>query len=85
MDILLILTISILNIVCFFIGAKIGQTVSKGEKIQAPDMSKLNPMNIYREHEEKKEAQKEKEKLEVILGNIERYDGTGARQEDVPL
>jgi hypothetical protein len=85
MDILLILTISILNIVCFFIGAKIGQKTVKGENIEAPNLSKLNPMNIYREHEEKKEAQREKEKLEVILGNIERYDGTGARQEDVPM
>jgi hypothetical protein len=85
MDILLILTVSILNIVCFFIGAKIGQKTVKGENIEAPDLSKLNPMNIYREHEERKEAQREKEKLEVILGNIERYDGTGARQEDVPL
>lgn len=84
-EILLILVIGTLNIMCFFIGAKIGQTVSKGENIQAPDVSKLNPMNMYREHEERKEAQREKDKLEVILGNIERYDGTGARQEDVPM
>lgn len=83
--ILLIATISILNIVCFFIGAKIGQKTVKGETIEAPDLSKLNPMNIYREHEERKEAQREKDKLEVILGNIERYDGTGSRQEDVPM
>lgn len=85
MDILLILTVSILNIVCFFIGAKIGQKTAKGENIEAPNLSKLNPMTLYREHEERKEAQREKEKLDVILGNIERYDGTGARQEDVPL
>ncbi len=85
MEILLIATVSILNIVCFFIGAKIGQKTVRGETIEAPNLSKLNPMNIYREHEEKKEAQREKEKLEVILGNIERYDGTGARQEDVPM
>lgn len=85
MEISLIATVGILNIVCFFIGAKIGQTVSKGKEIEAPNLSKLSPMNIYREHEEKKEAQREKEKLEVILGNIERYDGTGARQEDVPM
>lgn len=82
MDILLILVVSTLNIVCFFIGAKVGQKVVKGEEIKAPT---LNPIALYSEYQEKKEAQREKEKLEVILGNIERYDGTGARQEDVPL
>lgn len=85
MEISLIATVGILNIVCFFIGAKIGQKTVTGKEIKVPDVSKLNPMNIYREHEERKEAQREKEKLEVILGNIERYDGTGARQEDVPM
>lgn len=83
MDILLILVVSTLNIMCFFIGAVIGQRTVTGEKIQAPDLSKLNPMTLYREHEERKEVNKEKEKLETILKNIERYDGTEAGQEDV--
>ena len=81
--ILLILVVSTFNIMCFFIGAKITQTASKGEEIKAPDLNKLNPMTIYREHEEKKEAEKEKNKLEAILKNIERYDGTEAGQEDI--
>ena len=85
MEYILIVIVSILNIVCFFIGAVIGQRTVTGKEVKVPDVSKLNPMNMYREHEEKKEAQREKEKLEVILGNIERYDGTGARQEDVPM
>jgi hypothetical protein len=81
--ILLILVVSTFNIMCFFIGAKITQRVSKGEEIKAPDLNKLNPMTIYREHEEKKEAEKEKNKLEAILKNIERYDGTESGQEDI--
>jgi hypothetical protein len=81
--ILLILVVSTLNIMCFFIGAKIIQTVSKGEEIKAPDLNKLNPMTIYKEHKEKEEVNKEKEKLEAILRNIERYDGTEAGQEDI--
>jgi hypothetical protein len=83
--ILLVLVIGILCIVCFFIGARVGQKVVKGEEIKAPSISKLNPMNIYKEHQEKQEMEKEKNKIETILKNIERYDGTDAGQEDVPM
>ena len=83
--ILLVLVIGILCIVCFFIGARVGQKVVKGEEIKAPSISKLNPINIYKEHQEKEETEKEKNKLETILKNVERYDGTDAGQEDVPM
>lgn len=83
--IILIISIGIMNILCFFIGAKIGQKVIKGEEIKAPDISKLNPINIQKKREEKYEVEKEKNKLETILRNIERYDGTDTGQEDVPV
>lgn len=83
--ILLVLVIGILCIVCFFVGARVGQKVVRGEEIKTPDISKLNPMNIKKEREQKYEAEKEKNKLETILKNIERYDGTDAGQEDVPM
>lgn len=83
--ILLVLVIGILCIVCFFVGARVGQKVVKGEEIKAPSISKLNPMNIYKEHQEKQEMEKEKNKVETILRNIERYDGTDTGQEDVPM
>ena len=83
--IILIISIGIMNILCFFIGAKIGQKVVKGEEIKAPDISKLNPINIQKKREEKYEVEKEKNKLETILRNIERYDGTDTGQEDVPV
>ena len=83
--ILLVLVIGILCIVCFFVGARVGQKVVRGEEIKAPDISKLNPMNIKKEREQKYEAEKEKNKLETILKNIERYDGTDVGQEDVPM
>ncbi len=79
--ILLLALVGTLNIVCFFIGAKVGQAVSKGEKIETPE---LNPVTLYKAHREHKEAEREKDKLEVILGNIERYDGTEFGQQDVP-
>ncbi len=79
--IVLIAIVGTLNIVCFFIGAKVGQKVVKGEPIKGP---KINPVTIYNEHKEKEEVKKERDKINTILNNIERYDGTSAGQEDVP-
>lgn len=81
--VILVFIVGALNIFCFFLGAVIGQRTATGKEIKAPDLNKLNPMTIYKEHSEKKEAEKEKEKLETILKNIERYDGTEAGQEDI--
>lgn len=81
MDTLTILVVGTLNVVCFLIGAKVGQTVSKGEEIEVPT---LNPMKAYKEHLDKREAEKEQSRLETILHNIECYDGTDRGQEDVP-
>ena len=81
MDILLIAVVGTLNIACFFIGAKVGQMVQKGETIKAPT---INPVKLYNEHIDKKEAEAEKNRLDIIMRNIERYDGTGKGQEDVP-
>lgn len=74
-----------LNLFSLVIGVVIGQKLSKGEEVKLPDVTKLNPMTIYKEHKEKKEADKELEKINIILENIERYDGTGEGQKDVPM
>ena len=79
--ILLIVAVALINVLSFTIGAKIGQKVVKGEKIELP---KVNPMEVYREHQEKKVLAEELDKIETIMRNIERYDGTEAGQEDVP-
>lgn len=75
-----VLCLCAFNVLSFVIGAKIGQKTSKGEEIKTP---KINPMEIYREKKEKEEANKELEKLDKVLRNIERYDGTEAGQEDI--
>lgn len=80
MEILLAITVGALCIGCFLIGAKVGQTVSKGEAIELPS---INPLEAYRNHEAKKEAQAEQERIDTIMRNIETYDGTGNNQEDV--
>jgi hypothetical protein len=81
MDILLALVVGALNVVCFYLGAKVGQKVVKGEEIVTPT---VNPFKAYQEHKEHKEADRERQKLEAILRNIEHYDGTGTGQEDIP-
>lgn len=78
---LTILAIGFLCCVCFVIGAKVGQKVSKGEEIQMPT---VNPMEAVREHRAKKEAQSEQDRIDTILRNIEGYNGTPEGQEDVP-
>lgn len=81
MTALLILITGALNIVCFFIGAKVGQKVSKGENLELPS---VNPIERTREKQEKKEAKKEQERIDTIMQNIEAYNGTSQGQKDVP-
>ena len=75
------LVVGVMNISCFIIGAKVGQTVSKGEEVKLPT---VNPMEAYKKREAKKEAQMEQDRIDTIMRNIECFDGTGRGQEDVP-
>jgi hypothetical protein len=81
MEVLLILVIGFVCMACFLLGAKVGQAVSKGEKIETPTM---NPLKAYREYEAKREAEHEQSKIDTIMENLERYDGTSNGQMDVP-
>lgn len=81
MEVLLVLTVGALCIGCFVVGAKVGQTVAKGEDIKLPS---VNPLEAFREHESKKEAEYQQSRIDTILRNVENYDGTSNGQEDVP-
>lgn len=81
MEVLLMAVMAAANIVCFLIGAKVGQAVSKGEKVETPA---VNPLKAYREHQERKEADKAQERINTILRNIDSYNGTESGQEDLP-
>lgn len=80
MEILLVITVGALCIGCFVIGAKVGQTVSKGETVELPS---VNPFEAHRKAEARKEAQMEQERIDRILRNVDNYDGTGRGQEEV--
>jgi len=81
MEILLILTAGALNVACFFIGAKVGQTVAKGEKIEMPS---VNLTQAARGRIDRKKAKKTQDRYNTIMRNIDNYDGTSNGQEDVP-
>lgn len=81
MEALTILVTGALCIACFFVGAKVGQKVSKGEEIELPT---LDPMKAIREHQEHKKVKEEQNRFDTIMKNIDNYDGTGSNQEDVP-
>ena len=81
LTVIAIMAISASNILCFIIGARVGQKVSKDEPIELPT---VNPMKLIREHNEREEAEREQSRIDTLMRNIEHYDGTSSGQEDVP-
>ena len=81
MEALLLAIMGAVNILCFMVGAKVGQTVSKGEEVKLPT---VDPLKAVREHLDRKEAEYEQNRIDTILRNIEAYNGTADGQEEVP-
>lgn len=84
MEALLLLTMGAMCILCFIVGARVGQKAVRGEEIKVPTVTIPTPAEAYREREARREAQREADRMATILENIERYDGTSAGQTDVP-
>lgn len=78
--IILVTLVGGLELLAFLIGARTAQKLHKGEDIELP---KVNPMEAYKEHRENVEAKKEQERMNIMLENINNYDGTGAYQKDI--
>ena len=83
MILVLIGMICLMNIVCFYIGAKIGQKVVKNEPLIIK-----TPMEAVKEKIEdrayKREQEKQDELIDTIQHNIDIYDGTTIGQKDLP-
>lgn len=80
MEIILMGILSLSNIACFILGAVVMQKSQKDEAIILPAFN-----NFKREQDRsRKEAQKEQERFDAIMRNVENYDGTSFGQEDVP-
>ena len=80
MEALLLAVMGAVNVLCFIIGAKVGMAVKKDEGIELPS---VNPVEAVKEHINKREAKIEQDRIDKIMQNIERYDGTPNGQVDV--
>jgi hypothetical protein len=82
MEVLLLAVMGAVNIGCFVIGARVGQKTAKGEPVELP-----NPVKAAREavleREARHEQQEHQRKLETVLHNIDRYDGTTNGQAEI--
>ena len=80
MEVLLILAIGFVCMACFLMGARVGQAVAKGEEVKLP----ATPLLSAKERQTKQEAEFGQDRLNTILQNIDRYDGTSDGQQEVP-
>jgi len=73
--IILVIGVCLLNILSFYLGARLGQKIVRQEEIKLP-----SPVKIVKELEQKKVQKAEVQKIEKIFANINNYDGTNNGQ-----
>lgn len=78
---ILMLVISSASIISFTIGAKIGQKVVHDEPIRINPVKEIK--EVVEESKNKKEIEEEERKMQIILDNIDNYDGTSLKQKEV--
>lgn len=77
--------IYILFLILGFILARLGQgKVNTPEAPKVPITTKLNPMELYKQKEEKRLAEREQKIYQANLDNINNYNGTSDHQKDIP-
>ena len=78
-SIVLVLVTGCLCTWSFLIGVKVGKGT---EKVEIPTPS-INPLKANREWEDKREAERQRNRYDTIMRNIDNYDGTSYGQEEV--
>lgn len=68
-------------LVAYSLGLKNGQRLSKNEEVVMPN---VNPIKVINEEIEKHEEKKKQQAYEIMMSNIDNYDGTGLGQQDIP-
>lgn len=76
-NIILIAVVSLMNMGCFYIGAKVEQIAGRGETLKLP-----NPVEKAEEKALAEKQRKERSEFETNMANIEAYDGTANGQRD---
>lgn len=82
MEIALAIIICLDSIICFIIGAVIGQKVSRQEKIELNPIKAVN--KAIEEHKEQKEKEAADEYYEALMHNIDNYNGDSIGQVEIP-
>jgi hypothetical protein len=72
-----IIIVSGLNIVCFLIGAIVGQRVFERKPVI------MNPVKEIKEYKEEQEISKEEQRFKDIADNIDAYNGTAIGQKKI--
>ena len=72
-----VLIVSGLNIVCFLIGAIVGQRVFERKPVI------INPIKEIKEIKEENEVSKEEQRYKDIADNIDAYNGTSLGQKKI--
>lgn len=80
-SILLCTIFGVFILVAYSLGLKNGQRISKNEEVVVPN---VNPIKVITEEKEKYEEKKKQEAYEIMMSNIDNYDGTGLGQKDIP-
>ena len=78
MEVVTILAVGFVCLACFLAGVRVGR--AKDDPI-VPIPPSIVPK---KEVKPNKEAEMERHRMNIILNNIENYDGTSRGQEDVP-
>lgn len=68
-------------ILAYTLGLKNGQKLKNNEEIKIPE---VNPIKIVRNEIENFEQRKKQEAYDIMMTNLDNYDGTGIGQRDIP-
>ncbi len=82
--VLLAATVLLLGLEGLYLIYLLQRTFGGEEKKPVSPALPLNPFAAHKVRKEEKDLQRERDRLDTIMRNIENYDGTGANQEDVP-
>lgn len=77
-QLLMVVFICLSNVACLIVGTKVGQKAYRGEEIKLP-----NPVAKVQSFKDSQEYKKEQENLDIMLHNIDVYDGTSLGQKDM--
>lgn len=78
MEAVTILAIGFVCMACFLSGVNVGQKVVKGEEVKLPAIKPAKEEPVKQPEEVRMSRD------DIILQNIDNYDGTGQGQADVP-